>query len=80
VETIEVGQVVTQGAAVGSTVESVSERLELLLAGGIPDLEGDDCVVNEDLLLGEISTDSRLGLSLHLTVEILLQKSGLSNS
>ena len=79
-ETIEVSDVVAQRAAVGSTVESVSERLELLLASGIPDLESHDSVIDKDFFLGEISSDSRLGLSLHLTVEILLQKSGLSNT
>jgi hypothetical protein len=80
VETVKVGKVVAQRAAVSSTVESVSERLELLLASGIPDLESDDSVINKDFFLGEISTDSRLRLSLHFTVEILLQKSGLSNT
>ena len=44
-EGLLVGDVVAKGAAIGTAVESVAERLELLLAGRIPNLERHHCVV-----------------------------------
>lgn len=46
VEAFLAGNVVNKGTAVGASVESVAEGLEFLLAGGVPDLEGDNGVVD----------------------------------
>ena len=41
-----VRDIVHKCAAVGTTVERIAERLELFLAGGIPDLQSDHCVID----------------------------------
>ena len=51
VETVQVCEVVHKCAAVSTPVESISEGLELLLTGGVPDLQSDDGVVDENFLL-----------------------------
>ena len=40
-----IGQVVAKNAAVRTSVERISQRLKLLLAGRVPDLQGDHRVV-----------------------------------
>ena len=45
-ETLRVSHVIHECAAVCSPVKGVAERLKLLLAGGIPDLQGNDRVVD----------------------------------
>jgi hypothetical protein len=57
VETLLASDVVNECATVSSSVESVSEGLELLLAGGVPNLQSYDRVVYHQLLLGKICTN-----------------------
>ena len=45
-ETLRVSHVVHKRAAICPSVKGVAERLKLLLAGGIPDLQGNDRVVD----------------------------------
>ena len=40
-----VGEIVAEGAAISTTIESIAKRLELLLTGGIPDLKSNHIVV-----------------------------------
>ena len=40
-----VGDIVAEGAAISTTIESIAKRLELLLTGGIPDLKSNHIVV-----------------------------------
>ena len=51
VETVQVCEVVHKCAAISTPVERISEGLELLLASGVPYLESDDGVVDENFLL-----------------------------
>ena len=71
-ERLHVSQVVRQRAAVRPTVESVAQRLELLLARGVPNLERNDGIVNQNLLLAEISANGGLGLATGLSIQVLL--------
>lgn len=77
-ETIQICDIVAKCAAIGSTVESISKRLELFLSCGIPDLKSHDSVVDQDFLLTEVSTNCGLRLTLNLTIQVLLEQSSLS--
>ena len=45
IERLLVRDVVDQGATIGTAIEGVTQRLELLLSCSVPDLKGDDGVV-----------------------------------
>ena len=49
--------VVDENAAVGASVEGDAERLESFLARSVPELEGDDAVVDGDFFGEEIGAD-----------------------
>ena len=68
-----------EGTAIGSTVESISEGLEFLLPCSVPYLKINLLVIDHDLLLLEIGTNSRLRHAC-LLVYILLQESCLANT
>ena len=56
-----VGDIVDHAAAVGSAVEGARERLEALLASGVPDLKDTNFVILEDdFAVGEIGTNGGL--------------------
>ena len=46
IEGLLVGDVVDEGAAVSSAIKGVTQRLELLLAGCIPNLQCHDCAID----------------------------------
>lgn len=69
-----------EDAAVSATVEGNTETLETLLTGSIPDLHGDDAVVDHDLLCEEISTDGGLVLVGELLVDVLVHERGLADT
>jgi hypothetical protein len=75
-----ISDIIYEDAAVGSSVESVAERLEFLLSCGIPDLECHNLIVDQGLLLGEIGTNSWLCVSGHFSIQILLQECSLSDT
>ena len=49
--------VVAETAAVGTAVECNAERLEALLTRSVPQLHGDESVVDHDLASEEVGTD-----------------------
>jgi hypothetical protein len=56
-EALLLSDIVDQNAGVGSAVECGANGLELLLAGGVPDLEDDLFVVVGDFVGKEVSAD-----------------------
>eukprot|EP00350_Pseudokeronopsis_sp_OXSARD2_P010223 CAMPEP_0170555946 /NCGR_PEP_ID=MMETSP0211-20121228/14814_1 /TAXON_ID=311385 /ORGANISM="Pseudokeronopsis sp., Strain OXSARD2" /LENGTH=151 /DNA_ID=CAMNT_0010865989 /DNA_START=264 /DNA_END=715 /DNA_ORIENTATION=- len=79
-EAFDIGNVVDKGTAVSPSVEGVAKALELFLASGVPDLQSHDGVVDHHFLLREVSPDRRLRITLRLSTQVLLEKSGLSNA
>ena len=75
-----IGDIIRESAAVGTSVKCVAERLELFLASGVPNLQGDHGAVDEDFFLAEVCTDSGLGLPSDLAVQVLLQQCCLANT
>lgn len=67
-------------AAVSAAVEGDAETLETLLAGSIPDLHGDDAVVDHDLLCEEIGADGGLVLVGELLVHVLVHERSLADT
>lgn len=74
------GDIVYEAAAVSTAIESVSERLEFLLSRSIPNLECHDVVIDDNLLLTEVSTDCRLRIGVDFAIEILLEQGCLSDA
>ena len=72
--------VVGQDAAVGAAVESHAQRLEPLLAGRVPDLHGDQSVVDHHLLGQEISPDCGFVLVGEFLVDVLVHQGGLADA
>ena len=70
-EALRICDIVHEAAAVCTSVEGVTEGLELLLAGCIPDLEGHSRVINCNLFLREVGSNSGLGRSCHFAIEEL---------
>jgi len=67
-------------AAISTTIESDTERLETLLTGSIPDLKGDKTIVNHDFLGEEISTDGGTVLVGELLVDVLVHQRSLTHT
>ena len=78
IKACRVSQVISECAAVSTTVECEAERLELLLTGRVPNLKRDNLSINLDLLLGEISTDRGLSIAGSLLMHVLRQQGRLS--
>ena len=53
-------EIEAQGAAVGSSIKCISNRLIFLLPGGVPNLNSDNSIINDHFLLLEVSSDSGL--------------------
>jgi hypothetical protein len=79
IEALLIGNVKYESTAICASVESVAEGLELFLACGVPDLEINLLIVNHDLLLLEICTNSRLGHA-RLLIHVLLEQGGLAHA
>ena len=79
-KTLLVCYVVSQSAAVGSSVEGIAERLELFLACSVPNLQRHNRVVDQDFLLAEVSADGGLRLTSDFAVQVLLEQRGLANT
>ena len=71
-EGLLVREVVAECAAVGTSIESVAQRLELFLTSGVPNLKRNNCIVDKNLLFAEVSSDGWLALPGSLAVEVLL--------
>jgi len=69
-----------EDAAISTTVEGDTKRLETLLTGSIPDLQGHKTVVDHDLLGEEISTDGGTVLVRELLVHVLVHQRSLSHT
>ena len=64
------GDIVAESAAVSSLVEGIADGVILFLASCVPDLDGDDCVVNYNLLFLEVSTYGWLHLGRCLSLSV----------
>ena len=63
-----VRNIVDEAAAVRPSVERVSERLELLLARCVPNLQRHHIIINNNFLLAEVSADRRLRILVDFAV------------
>jgi len=79
-ETLTRVDVVDQDAAIRSSIESDTERLEPLLTGGIPQLKRDQSIVDHDLLRQEIGPDGSLVLVRETLVDKLVHERRLPDS
>ena len=75
-----VSDVVNKNTAISSSVESESQRLESLLASGIPQLQVVDGVVHSQLLRNEVSPDGRLVLVVEFASHESGKQRGLSDA
>jgi len=79
VERLSISDIVDQHTGISTTVESNTQRLEALLASGIPDLQSHQLVVDHDLLSEEIGTNGGLVLVAVALVNILVHQRGLTD-
>jgi len=72
--------VVHQYAGIGAAIKGVAQRLEPLLSGSVPNLEGDGLVFERKLFGVEVRANGGFVLLLELIRYIPLQQCGLSDS
>ena len=61
-ERLLICKVVAEGTTVGTSIERVSQRLELFLTCGVPNLKRHNRVIHEDLLFAKVGANRRLAL------------------
>jgi len=69
-----------ENAAISTTVESNTKRLETLLTSSIPNLEGHKTIIDHNFLGQEISTNGGTVLVRELLVHVLVHQGSLSHT
>jgi len=69
-----------KNAAISTTIESDTKRLETLLTGSIPNLKSHETIIDHDFLGQEISTDCCTVLVRELLVDVLVHQRSLSHT